>query len=533
MKHETLRNPSRLPSASETLPRPGGQESLSRPRRRSIARAAAIGALVALVPLLSDVAPARAITLEEANLIDEGFRIFTEETFMGNGRTCATCHVPELNYTIGPRDIPLLSEAEKDLVFARNVPGLENETLVRELGLFNIGPGDATGPHLEGPFRGSMAIAGLEVTTFDNFAAGPGAPVFPPEIKTGWFGDGSPSGGFHHGNDDPDADGSIRAFANGAIAQHNPITLDRVAGVDFRFADAQELNALDAFQRWLGRRGLDPSNPNLGNFEFDLGDLIFADSRAEEGKAIFMHPQVSCNTCHTNGGANFDIRLLGLPPQNFDGANIQQDTGVEADRERISVEVGVEIPMDEGSDTNLQSIIEAPRKHAFFHNSAVVGTVEEAATFYFRPPFARANGNPGAPNREALDLVGGHFDTIEQFEAFAGPDGFAKLGAFQRSLSAYYMLRDCQRLLTEAIERIQIGASPIVPADHCRFNLADVRKVLDPRQTVFGLYTNARFSALRLQFMLDFAARFRSIHLLNVIRSDVGELRSEIATVME
>ena len=24
--------------------------------------------------------------------LDEGFRVFTEETFEGNGRTCATCH---------------------------------------------------------------------------------------------------------------------------------------------------------------------------------------------------------------------------------------------------------------------------------------------------------------------------------------------------------------------------------------------------------------------------------------------------------
>jgi len=59
--------------------------------------------------LVSTSAIAQSITAEEAALIDEGFRVFTEETFEGNGRTCGTCHVLETQYTIatatqeGPR----------------------------------------------------------------------------------------------------------------------------------------------------------------------------------------------------------------------------------------------------------------------------------------------------------------------------------------------------------------------------------------------------------------------------------------------
>ena len=55
--------------------------------------------------LIGTSAVAQSITAEEAALIDEGFRVFTEETFEGNGRTCGTCHVPETQYTIGPDDI--------------------------------------------------------------------------------------------------------------------------------------------------------------------------------------------------------------------------------------------------------------------------------------------------------------------------------------------------------------------------------------------------------------------------------------------
>lgn len=442
---------------------------------------------------------AQAITEEEANQIDEGFRLFTEETFEGNGRTCATCHIPEANYTIGPRDIARLRPADLDLVLARNVPGLENETLVRRLGLFNIGPGDANAAEPEGPFRGSMGVHALDLTIFNNFPEPPPAnpPVNPATIDLGWSSDGSPSGGFHHGNPDPDADGSIRAFANGAIAQHNPKTLNRVAGVDFRFATADELDALEAFQRWLGRRAAPGTNPRIARYEFDLAQLTFTDPRVEEGKDLFMSEEASCNTCHANGGGNFNLtRLQPLlpPPGQFPpfivGANARQHTGAEDDRERLSARVGIEIPFDEGIEVdgipaafNLQTVIESPRKHAFFHNSAVVGGVEDAAQFYFRPPFARTNGQPGtgAINREALEAIapGGHLDSVEAFRAFAGFDGFNKLGAFMRSLSVYYALVDCQRLLTEAVERIDIGVSPKVPADHCIFNLNDVSQVLN------------------------------------------------------
>ncbi|MGI9380190.1 MAG: hypothetical protein ACR2OW_11115, partial [Methyloligellaceae bacterium] len=64
-------------------------------------------------------------TKADYECIDEGFRVFTKETFEGNGRTCATCHIPEENYNIFPSSIEKLSKKQKKLVFVPHVPGLE------------------------------------------------------------------------------------------------------------------------------------------------------------------------------------------------------------------------------------------------------------------------------------------------------------------------------------------------------------------------------------------------------------------------
>jgi cytochrome c553 len=81
-----------------------------------------IGA-TAVCALMCSIVGAQAQTLQDFEEIDEGFQIFTQETFEGNGRTCATCHVPEFMYTVGPDDIPRLSAAERARLFASNVPG--------------------------------------------------------------------------------------------------------------------------------------------------------------------------------------------------------------------------------------------------------------------------------------------------------------------------------------------------------------------------------------------------------------------------
>ena len=449
-----------------------------------------------------------------------------------------------------------------------------------------------------------MGVHSIATLTSNNFLAFPSPPLVPPAIMLGWSGNGSPSGGFHHGNNDPDADGTIRAFANGAIAQHNPKTLARIsketacpgAGgpddfcgehYDFRFATAEELDAMAAFQEWLGRRvvenppiiGENPPIPiyKAGFQEFDLTKLKFKDWRVEHGKELFLSPQATCDVCHANGGGHFRIELItqlppGVPPLPFSfdalpsppviGTNILQNTGTAAEIAMLSELAGVNIPHDEDTFPglapdlfNVQSVIEAPRKDIFFHNSAVsaltvskhhkkyprLATIEDATEFYFRPPFARTfdgEGNiiaPGAPQREALEIIpfvrGQRTETLEDFLAFAGPYGIEKLGAFQRALSAYYAIRDCERLIKESITRIEVGASPMLAIKHCDFALIDAKDVLYGAQLKKPIYRKVVRQASRLQYQIWNAAYNHNTKKLNKILTRLGKMREQIATI--
>lgn len=542
-----------------------------------------IGSLIIGFLITTPLLAAEPTTKAEFEQIDEGFRLFTEETFEGNGRSCGTCHIPEANYTIAPTDIRRANRKEKRLIFATMTPGLENFTLVKKLALFNIGPDDATVKDPHGPFRGSMTVGAFDLTVLDNFPQGPAAPAIIPAIETGWSGNGSPSGGFHHGNNDPDADGSIRAFANGAIAQHNPITLARISKetacpgkggpndkcdkpYDFRFATGDELDAMEVFQRWLGRR----AEPTTSQFskEIPLATMTFTDTRIEEGKAIYMNPNSSCNVCHTNGGAHFNLDILvaggvipGIPPF-VQGANILQNTGVDEVRILLSQLTGVNIPEDEDAQGpnrdlfNLQPVIEGARKEIFFHNSAVsalteraanphkrkwipIATIEDATRFYFRPPFARElddDGNPiigtGAENREALQPIApGRPDTEEGFKAIFGDDGFEKLGAFQRTLSAYYSIRECERFINESIKRIEVGASPKLSSEHCLFSLRTLRKLLIGAQLDKPLHKKVIIQAYKLDYLIRLATYKKNKRLLGKILDRLENMRDSIATV--
>ena len=634
------------------------------------------------------------VSKRDFKCIDEGFRLFTEETFEGNGRTCGTCHIPEENYNIFPDTIKKLSPAERRLVFARNVPGLENETLVRKFALFNIAGGphsDATDiqafrspeaqehPHEFPIFRSTMTVQALGATTFVGAGGFDGTPLFPavcseglmvdengapvPVVdedgnqvvagpgggvplnvsvrsqlpQLGWAGDGSPgtpkgrpgdmelvwsgvnSPGVptgradegdllecreHHGNEDVNADGSIRAFANGAIAQHNPATLQRIAKTtacpdltvdepdaycdepyDFRFASNAELDAIALFQRWLGRRFLNEDErarmdvPNTGsasaeNGEFDITLLNFTDSRVAKGRthyangAEFANPKADqapdfgagCNACHRNAGAR------GVP---FGGGNTNFATGVELassgefddagndirgpDELRIGEiafgTIGVNLPHDEGAFTvpgprprsnrgedafNVQSLIEAPQKKAFFHNHRVVGDLEDSIRlFYGAEDFTTRGG--GFTSLAGLEFGDPEDDPddadIPQY--FPKGDGIEHIGAFLRALSAYYRLRDCERMIDEAIARIRAYVSPDLAVKHCAFNLQDVRKALRGAHLRPKPHRGVIWKSRLIEYRLKKAARRRGVKRLRRLKAQVTALRERIATLPE
>ena len=78
-----------------------------------------LGMLATIVPMVAEATPVdpaiiarfkklapfqqRLAALRNRLLIERGRRLFMNETFNGNGRTCATCHPPTNNFTIDRR----------------------------------------------------------------------------------------------------------------------------------------------------------------------------------------------------------------------------------------------------------------------------------------------------------------------------------------------------------------------------------------------------------------------------------------------
>jgi cytochrome c peroxidase len=322
----------------------------------------------------------------QAALVARGERIFFEETFGGNGRTCGTCHRAEENFTLSPAFIATLP-ADDPLFVAELRPELaenfEKPDLMRRFGLIleNLDGFD----DLPNRFvmRGVPHVLGLR-TSIES----PGGP------RTGWSGDGAPG------------DGSLRSFAVGAVIQHFPRTLGRVAGVDFRLPTDEELDALEAFQLSLGRQQ-----------ELAL-PLPLRDAAARRGQQIFLDPALGkCGLCHANAGANASFGGESLGNQNF-------DTGVEDLPDLPGDLAAATVPPDDGFGApgdrtfNTPSLVEAADTGPFFHSNAV-RTLEAAVAFYDGESF---NESPAGkrlastdPRGMGIELDGTEIDAIAAF----------------------------------------------------------------------------------------------------------------------
>ncbi|HEY5602670.1 MAG TPA: hypothetical protein VIM41_06140, partial [Gammaproteobacteria bacterium] len=139
------------------------------------------------------------------DLVAQGEDLFFNEAFDGNGRSCGTCHPATNNFTIDPAFIATLPP-DDPLFVAEFVPALifgnpanldangrpqrfENPALMRSLGLIvenQDGAGD-----LENRFtmRSVPHNIGMPVSL-----TRPPNGLSPPEQRTGWSGDGAPSG---------------------------------------------------------------------------------------------------------------------------------------------------------------------------------------------------------------------------------------------------------------------------------------------------------------------------------------------------
>lgn len=391
---------------------------------------------------------------EDDRLVLAGLRVFTEETFGGNGRVCASCHPPTNNFTIDPAFIRKLPSNDPLFVseFDPNLRALERPKLLRQFGLVLV---NIDGFHKPGVSRAVPHTLGLSQTISK------GATAFPLANMTGWSGDGSPG------------DGSLRSFALGAVKQHFPKTLARrgcsasafdPAACDFRVPSDAELDALEKFQLFLGRQ----AEINIEPFSKKPNEIVFLDSFVEAGKVLFHSVRggnsggknFSCSSCHKNAGANDQAgngRLIAIGANKHPNApacrlpRVAPGDGGFSRLPVTTVPASTFCPTTEDFDVtfggkgqfNTPSLIEAADTPPFFHNN-IVKTIEEAVAFYNSAAFALSSSGGGLPfdfsNREvrqiaallralnALDNMsnGDRFDQLAQRAAASQPDLAAK-----------------------------------------------------------------------------------------------------------
>lgn len=353
-----------------------------RQRKFQIAALALVAGLLALPAGASqstDILVAENLVSQQ---VADGANLFFRGTFGGNGRTCGTCHPVDNNQTIDPDFIATLP-ASSPLFIAEDpvngVPGLERPALMHQFGLILENVDGFEDPEVKFVMRSVPHTLSLAVTIDapDDGRA--------PEQRTGWSGDGAPSG-------DPDGDGTIevgtlRMFSAGAVMQHFTESLDRVEGTDFQTPTLTQLNAMEAYMLSVGR---------LNDINIDPTHLVLNDSSANAGRNLFRDPTTAkCRVCHQKAGANSNQVGTGLGNHNF-------DTGIE---DVPNPAQGVEPhPGDGGFGTdpngsvygdgtfNAPPLVEAADTAPFFHNN-VIQTLEEAVAFYSTPEF---NNSPGA-----------------------------------------------------------------------------------------------------------------------------------------
>ncbi len=366
-------------------------------------------ALCAFLPLLFACETTREPPDPQQQLVERGRDIFFNETFEGNGRTCGTCHREENNFTIDPAFIATLPDDDPLFVAETNpdlMKNFENPRLMREFGLIieNLdGFGDLDNTFVQ---RGVPHVLGMRVSI--DSPAGP---------RTGWSGDGAPG------------DGSLRAFATGAVIQHFTLTLERVAGVDFRLPTPDELDALEAFQLSLGRQN-----------ELSL-PLPLKGTVAIRGQEIFLDNNLGkCNICHQNAGANASLGGQSLGNANF-------DTGVEDQVDRPATLTGEKVPVDDGfgipgdGTFNTPSLVEAADTGPFFHDNSIE-TIEGAVAFYNSDAF---DASPSGRFLAGLDPNG----ISIQLEATQ----VVEVAAFLRVINALENIRESTALLENAAKR--------------------------------------------------------------------------------
>lgn len=352
-------------------------------------------------------------------LVANGRQLFHHETFAGNGRTCGTCHRADNNFTLDPNYIKNLPASDALFVAETNpaLNELEDSVLLRKQGLIKT---NVDGPGVDifrsVPHTLSLATTAKSETLLNggDFAADEAF-----ANATGWSGDGAPGSG------------SLREFTLGAVAQHMPKTMHRIANIDFRLPNEDELDAIEAYILSLGRSKdypvykLNFNDPltQAGKLLLDTKQNPCSNNTAQvthanpqggynaatcpAGQTVVQGQTANCNGCHQNAGGRSSTT----------NANPTRNTGVEQLKINPARLLRPELAYDGGfgsgaagcrpdGDTcygdgrfNTPPLIEAADTAPYFHNN-VVSTLEEAIASYNSDAF---NNSPGALTSKNAD----------------------------------------------------------------------------------------------------------------------------------
>jgi hypothetical protein len=417
-------------------------------------------------------------------LINQGRALFFLEQFNGNGRTCGTCHREDENLGIGPEFIATLPPSDA-LFVAEFVPALsasacpggtpcfENPVLMRKFGLIL--------ENLDGfkDLQNTFVMRGVPHTLAllqNTLTPAPDGTTLPPNERTGWSGDGAPSGPFILGNGVPhEARGLLRDFPIGAVIQHFTKTLLRRNNIDFRLPTNAELDAMNAFMRSTGRRAdLNLSGPGALSLKGEVpreGQRIFNNGGAGFPGGRGIPPGTAngagkCFFCHFNAGAsdfffpdqnaNFNTNVEQLPSQ-------PADLVIPAQKNPADGGFGVGTPPSGvfgiGDGTfNTPVLVEAADTPPFFHSN-VVNTIEEAVNFYNSDQF---NNPPG-------------FGGVANIQINLQATEVAAVAAFLRVINALENIRSAIEIETRARNALKL----IDSVDLLKLSISELQDAVD------------------------------------------------------
>ena len=475
-------------------------------------------------------------------LLEEGRRLFKEETFNGNGRTCETCHRENNNFTIDPDFIATLPN-DDPLFVAENNPALQDleiPEMMRKFGLIRI---NIDGFDEPGILRSVQHLLGLSQTTALGvediiFPGEPGQPIH----ETGWSADGALNSAYDLAGNPHQEDGSLRCFPVGAIVQHFTKSMDRVDTVDFRLPTENELDALLVYMLSLGRQ----TTPTISN-------LTFTDPAAERGKALFfgdipvqdefLDARINnCSQCHVEAGANNSSNFLArnriintnLSPNaptcrgetlNPPILDIPGDGGfgksnlftVDRDdfcEDSLGGEVNFLYEQTANASAagvfNIPSLIEAADTGPYFHNNSAE-TLEDAILFYSSEAFNTSDGAHG--------------------RAFVfGPTDVNDIGAFLRAINAIENARSA----IDYIDTALASSGKKIDIASLRLALADTKDGIEVLATgpLPDLFPEAVRLLRRAKIFIGVAIKSRNPIIAEHARKKLTKVESQIITTM-